>query len=71
MKTRTQALTRTEVLRSERRAWWGREETLFYFDGARFWRSLEGRPAHILTSGEAPVRGWRHRSGCRCAACAR
>jgi hypothetical protein len=71
MKTQTRTLTRTEVLHGERRAWWGQEAGVFYFDGTRFWRSPEGRPRYVLSPTEVPRSGWRHRSGCRCAACAR
>jgi hypothetical protein len=64
--------SRFQVLCAERPAWAQpalRRETLFYFDGLRFWsRSDDGD--RLLPSWRAPRYGWVHDPGCNCRLCA-
>lgn len=66
-------LSRQQVVETERRAWVSRAgggNGQYFFDGTNFWRHHGRAGAELIAPWRAPATGWRHRVGCRCAACA-
>ena len=73
MPGRTHTLSRQQVVETERRAWLspaGKGNGEYFFDGINFWRHHGRAGAELIAPWRAPAMGWRHRTGCRCSACA-